>query len=82
MDNHTLANPASDDLTQTLATEFLAGKVVGRQNPLSPGEARALASSVVTTLVDLYSKSPLGSPVLMAALHLGKGQHFSASTHK
>lgn len=75
-DNHTLANSASDDLTQTLATEFLAGKVVGRQNPLSAGETRALASSVVTTLVDLYSKSPLGSPVLMAALHLGKGHHF------
>ncbi|RMJ27900.1 ARS binding protein Abp2 [Aspergillus sp. HF37] len=75
-DNHTYADPASDDLIQILATELLAGKVVGRQNPLSSGEARTLASSMVTALVDLYSKSPLGLPVLMAALHLGKGHHF------
>lgn len=67
---------ASDEVIRILSTELLAGNLVGRSTPLSGDEARALASSVVTNLVDLYSKCSLGSPILMAALHLGQGHHF------
>lgn len=70
------ANLAADDVIRILSTELLGGKLVGRSAPLSSDEARALASSVVTNLVDLYAKSSLGSPILMTALHLGQGHHF------
>ena len=70
------ANLTPDDVIRTLSTELIGGKVTGRLAPLSSDEARALASSMITNLIEFYSKSPLGSPILLTALHLGQGNHF------
>ena len=70
------ANLSVDDVIRKLSTELLGSKLIGRSAPLSSDEAQALASSMVKNLVGLYSKSPLGSPILMTALHLGQGHHF------
>lgn len=70
------ANLSSDDVARILSTELLGAKIVGRSDPLNPDEARALASSVVSNLVDLYSEPSPSSPIIMTALHLGQGNHF------
>ncbi|PLB45252.1 putative ARS binding protein Abp2 [Aspergillus steynii IBT 23096] len=73
---HSNADIISDDAVRVLAGELLRAKVTGRPAPLNAEEARNLAVSVVTTLTSSYSHAPLGSPVLMAVLHLGLGPHF------
>ncbi|KAL4960313.1 putative ARS binding protein Abp2 [Aspergillus stella-maris] len=68
-----------DDVARILAGELLRAKLTGRQIPLNPEEARALASVVVTDLAILYSKLPSGAAALTSALHLGLGPYFGYS---
>ncbi|KAL4943885.1 hypothetical protein BDV06DRAFT_188921 [Aspergillus oleicola] len=74
---NTIISP--DDVARILSGELLRAKLTGRQTSLSPDEARALASVVVTDLAVLYSKLPFGAAALTSALHLGLGPYFGYS---
>ncbi|KAL4929230.1 putative ARS binding protein Abp2 [Aspergillus undulatus] len=71
---NTMISP--DDVARILSNELLRAKLTGRQAPLNPDEARALASVVVAHLSALYSKLPFGAAALTSALHLGLGPYF------
>ncbi|KAL3476802.1 putative ARS binding protein Abp2 [Aspergillus californicus] len=74
---NTIVTP--DDVARILSGELLRARLIGRQNPLSAEETRALASVVVTNLTVLYAKLPFGAAALTTALHLGLGPYFGYS---
>ncbi|KAL4889940.1 ARS binding protein 2-domain-containing protein [Aspergillus ambiguus] len=65
-----------DDVIRILTSELTRAKLSGRSVPLGPEESRNLAISIVQNLMASYSQSSSGITPLMAALHLGLGQHF------
>ncbi|EAU35314.1 conserved hypothetical protein [Aspergillus terreus NIH2624] len=67
---------APDDVIRILSSELARAKLTGRSVPLGPDESRTLAISIVQNLMASYSQSSSGITPLMAALHLGLGQHF------
>lgn len=79
-----LANPgtkcspeklSSEDLIRLLSNELQRARVIGRPTALGPDEARALAASVVRSLMESCSQSAKSNSVFSPALHLGLGSY-------
>ena len=68
-------NISSDELVRLLSNELLRAKVIGRPAPIEPGEACALAATIVERLIDSASDGKESS-TLVCAIHLGLGSHF------
>lgn len=68
-------NISSDELVRLLSSELLRAKVIGRPAPIEPGEACALAATIVERLIDSASDGKESS-TLVCAIHLGLGSHF------
>lgn len=69
-------NMSADELVRLLSNELLHAKVIGRPAPIEPGEARALAATLVERLIDSVSGRAKESSILFCTIHLGLGSHF------
>lgn len=70
-----------EDIIHTLSNELLRIRVTGRAAPITPQEARVLASALVINMTNMYSHLPCSLPSTLLAFQLGIGHHFGFPTN-
>lgn len=70
-----------EDIIHTLSDELLRIRITGRPAPITPQEARVLASALVINMTNMYSHLPCSLPSTLLAFQLGIGHHFGFPTN-
>lgn len=70
-----------EDIIRTLSNELLRIRVTGRPAPITPQEARVLASALVISMSNMYSHLPCSLPSTLLSFQLGIGHHFGFPTN-